>query len=54
MFGVPLNTLPLVMCIGLLVIGYYYIASCHSEQLPVGLNYAFWWYGPLSEDQENF
>ena len=35
MFGVPPNTLPLV--IGIFDIGYYYIKTCHSEQLPVGL-----------------
>ena len=37
MFGVPPNTLPLVIYIGIFVIGYYYITTCHSKQLPVGL-----------------
>ena len=41
MFGVPPNILPLVIYIyfyrGYFVIGYYYITTCHSKQLPVGL-----------------
>ena len=37
MFGVPPNTLPLVIYIGYFVIGYYYITTCLSKQLPVGL-----------------
>ena len=38
MFGVPPNTLPLVIYIWIfLFIGYYYITTCHSKQLPVGL-----------------
>ena len=36
MLGVPPNTLPLVIYI-YFVIGYYYITTCHSKQLPVGL-----------------
>ena len=37
MFGVPPNTLPLVIYIGIFVIGSYYITPYHSKQLPVGL-----------------
>ena len=36
-FGVPPNTPPLVIYIGIFVNGYYYITTCHSKQLPVGL-----------------
>ena len=37
MFGVPPNTLPLVIYIhrDILFIGYYYITTCLSKQLPV-------------------
>ena len=38
MFGVPPNAVPLVLIyIGIFVIGYYYIITCHSKRLPVGL-----------------
>ena len=38
MFGVPPNTLPLVLYTkGYFVNGYYCITTCHSKQLPVGL-----------------
>ena len=38
MLGVPPNTLPLVIYIGIhIVIGYYYITTCESKQLSVGL-----------------
>ena len=50
MFGGPPNTLPLVIYIGprdILLLGYYYITTCHSKQLLVGLMV-------LSEDRENF
>ena len=36
--GSPPNTLPLVIYIGIFCsFGYYYITTCHSKQLPVGL-----------------
>ena len=47
MFGVALNTLPLVI----FVIGFYYMSF---KTIAGGFNGAFWWYGPLSEDRENF
>ena len=37
MFGVPPNTLPLVIYIGIFCYWVYYITTCHSKQLPVGL-----------------
>ena len=37
MFGVPPNTLPLVLKGYFVIVGYYYITTCHSKQLPVGL-----------------
>ena len=40
MLGVPPSTLPLVKY-GYFVIGYYYITTCHSKQLPVGLMVLF-------------
>ena len=55
MLGVPPNTLQLVYIHRdiLFIFGYYYITTCHSKQLPVGL-IVLSEDGPLSEDQENF
>ena len=54
MFGVPPNTLPLVIYIG--IFGYWvllhYIMS--FKIIAGGFNGAFWWYGPLSENREIF
>ena len=38
MFGVPPNTLPLVIIIHTdILLNWVYITACHSQQLPVGL-----------------
>ena len=54
MFGVPPNTLPLVnIHRDILLLGI--ITLKHVIQtIAGGFNGAFWWYGPLSEDRENF
>ena len=53
MFGIPPNTLPLVIYIGI----FCYRVLLHYmsfKTIAGGFNGAFWWYGRLSEDQENF
>ena len=55
MFGVPPNTLPLVIYIGRFgygVLNLHYNMS--FKTIVGGFNGAFWWYGPLSEDREKF
>ena len=53
MFGVAPNTLPLVIYIGIFC--YWVLLHYMSfKTIAGGFNGAFWWYGPLSEDQENF
>ena len=54
MFGVPPNTLPLVIYIEIFC---YWVLLHYNMSLKTisrGFNGAFWWYGPLSEDWENF
>ena len=58
MFGVPPNTLPLVIYIGyfhfvIFWVWLVYITTCHSKHLPVGLM-VLTEYGPLSEDRDFF
>ena len=54
MFGVPQNTLPLVIYIWI----FCYLVLIHYnmsfKSFAGWFNGAFWWYGPLSEDQEKF
>ena len=57
MFGVPPNTLPYIhTCRDILLLGV--ISLLHyktSFKTMAGkFNGAFWWYGPLFEDQEKF
>ena len=53
MFGVPPNTLPLVMYIGIFC--YWVFTLQHVIQNNCRwVNGAFGWYGPLSEDREKF
>ena len=54
MFGVPPNALPLVIYIGIFC--YWVLLHCNMsfKTIANGFNGAFWWYGPLSEDRENF
>ena len=57
MFGVPPNTLPLVIYIGIFcywVLLHYKNYNMSFKTIASGFNGAFWWYGPLSEDQEFF
>ena len=53
MLGGPPNTLPLVIYIGIFC--YWVLLRCNMsfKTIAGGFNCAFWWYGPLSEDQEN-
>ena len=54
MFGVPPNTLPLVINIGVFCYWLLLHYTMSFKTIAGGFNGAFWWYGPLSEDQENF
>ena len=54
MFGVPPNTLPLVIYIGIFCYWVLLQYNMSFKTIAGGFNGAFWWYGPLSEDQENF
>ena len=54
MFGVPPNTLPLVIYIGIFCYWVLLHYNMSFKTIAGGFNGAFWWYGPLSEDQENF
>ena len=53
-FGVPLNTLPLVIYIGIFCYWVLLHYNMSFKTIAGGFNGAFWWYGPLSEDQEKF
>ena len=37
-----------------ILFGYYYITRLSFKPIAGGFNSAFWWYGPLSEDQDHF
>ena len=52
MFGVPPKHSAIGNIQGYFVIGYYYITTCHSKQLPMGLMVLSDGMVPLSEDQE--
>ena len=52
MFGVPPNTLPLVIYIGIFCYWVLLHYTMSFKTIAGGFNGAFWWYGPLSEDQE--
>ena len=52
MFGVPPNTLPLVIYIGIFCYWVLLHYNLSFKTIAGGFNGAFWWYGPLSEDQE--
>ena len=52
MFGVPPNTLPLVIYIG--IVNWVLLHYMSFKTIAGGFNGDFWWYGPLSEDQEKF
>ena len=55
MFGVPPNTLPLVIYILTLGIFCYWVLLHYNmffKTIAGGFKGAFWWYGPLSEDRE--
>ena len=52
MFGVPPNTLPLVIYIGIFCYWVLLHYNMSFKTITGGFNGAFWWYGPLSEDQE--
>ena len=54
MLGVPPNTLPLVIYIGIFCYWVLLRYNMSFKTIACGFNGAFWWYGPLSEDQENF
>ena len=62
MFGVPPNTLPLVIIYrdnilviyrDILLLGIITLYNVSFKTIAGGFNGAFWWYGPLSEDREN-
>ena len=52
MFGVPPNTLPVVMCIRIFCYWVLYHYNMSFKTIFGGVNGAFWWFGVLSEDQE--
>ena len=52
MFGVPPNTLPLVIYIGIFCYWVLLHYNISFKTIAGGFNGAFWWYGPLSEDWE--
>ena len=54
MLRVPLNTLPLVIYIGIFCYWVLLHYNMSFKTIAGGFNGAFWWYGPLSEDQEQF
>ena len=54
MFGVPPNTLLLVIYIGIFCYWVLWHYNMSFKTIAGGFNGAFWWYGPLSEDQELF
>ena len=54
MFGVPPNTLPLVIYIGIFCYWVLLHYNMSFKTIASGFNGAFWWYGPLSEDREFF
>ena len=54
MFGVPPNTLPLVIYIGIFCYWVLLYYNMSFKTIAGGFNRAFWWYDPLSEDRDNF
>ena len=52
MLGVPTNTLPLVIHIGIFCYWVLLHYNMSFKTIAGGFNGAFWWYGPLSEDRE--
>ena len=54
MLGVTLNTLPLVIYIGIFCYWVLLHYNMSFKTIAGGFNGAFWLYGPLSEDRENF
>ena len=52
MLGVPPNTLPLVIYIGIFCYWVLLHYNISFKTIAGGFNGAFWWYGRLSEDQE--
>ena len=54
MFGVPPNTLPLVIYIGIFCYWVLLHYNMSFKTIAGGFNGALWWYGPLSEDREKF
>ena len=54
MLGVPLNTLPLEIYIGIFCCWVLLHYNMSFKTNAGGFNGAFWWYGPRSENWENF
>ena len=54
MLGVPPNTLPLVIYIGIFCYWVLVHYNISFKTIAGGFNGAFWWYGPLSVDREIF
>ena len=54
MIGVPPNTLPLEIYIGIFRYWVLLHYNMSFKTIAGGFNGVCWWYGPLSEDQENF
>ena len=54
MFGVPPNTLPLAMYIGIFCYWVLLHYNMSFKTIAGGFNGAFWWYGPLSDALEHF
>ena len=52
MLGVPPNTLPLVIYIGMFCYWVLLHYNMSFKTIAGRFNGASWWYGPLSEDQE--
>ena len=52
MFGGTPNTLPLVIYIGIFCYWVLLHYNMSFRTIAGGFNGAFWWYGPLSADQE--
>ena len=53
MLGVPPNTLPLVIYIGIFCYWVLVHYKMSFKTIAGGFNGAFWWYDPLSVNQEN-
>ena len=54
MFGVPPNTLPLVIYIGVFCYWVLLQYNMSFKTIAGEFNGAFWWYSPLTEDREIF